>query len=90
MVCRAREVDWSWEVSPTGIESLTVELVSTHEDRRHYQGLWPYLDVEKTTRGEESLKAAAVEASRLAVVVEKRIVSEVVTVTEMEGEGGAA
>lgn len=90
MVCRAREVVWSWEASPAGIESLAVELVSKHEDRRQYQGLWPYLEVEKTTRGEESLKAAAVEASRLAVVVEKRIVSEVVTVTEMKGEGGAA
>lgn len=80
MVCRAREVVWSWDVSPAGIESLAVQLVSTHEDRRQYQGLWPYLEVEKTTRGEESLKAAAVEASRLAVVVEKRIVSEVVIV----------
>lgn len=36
-----------------------------------------YLDVEKRTRGDESLKAAAVEASRLAVIVEKRILSEV-------------
>lgn len=80
MVCRARDVDWSWVVSPAGIESLTVELVSTHEDRRPDQGLWPYLEVEKTTRGEESLKAAAVEASRLAVVVEKRIVCELATV----------
>lgn len=44
---------------------------------RQDQGSWPYLDVEKSTRGEESLKAAAVEASRLAVVVEKRIVSAV-------------
>lgn len=79
MVCRARDVDWSWEVSPAGIESLKVELVST-QDMRHDQGSWPYLEVEKSTRGEESLKAAAVEASRLAVVVEKRIVSEVATV----------
>lgn len=90
MVCKAREVVWSWDVSPAGIESLMRELVSTHKDRRQYQDLCPYLDVEKSTRGEESLKAAAVEASRLAVVVEKRIVSEVVTVTEMKGEGGAA
>lgn len=79
MVCKARDVDWSWEVSPAGIESLKVELIST-QVRRHDQGLWPYLEVEKSTRGEESLKAAAVEASKLAVVVEKRIVSEVATV----------
>lgn len=41
------------------------------------RGLRSYLDVEKRTRGDESLKAAAVEASRLAVVVKKRILSEV-------------
>ena len=73
MVCRARDVDWSWEVSPAGIESLTVDLVSTYEDRRQGQGSRSYLDVEKSTRGDESLKAAAVEANRLTVVVEKRI-----------------
>lgn len=56
-----------------------VELVSTLEDMRQYQGLWSYSDVEKRTRGEESLKAAAVEASKLAVVAEKRIVCEVAT-----------
>ena len=79
MVCRARDVDCSWEVSPAGIKSLLVELVSTQECRRQDQGLSSYLDVEKRTRGEESLKAAAVEASRLIVVVEKRIVYEVAT-----------
>lgn len=80
MVCRARDVDWSWEVSPAGIESLQAELISTRGNRRQEEGPWPYLDVEKSTRGEESLKAAAVEASRLAVVVEKRITAEVATV----------
>lgn len=89
MVCRAWDVVWSWEASPAGIESLKVDLVSTHEDRRHNQELWSYLDVEKSTRGEESLKAAAVEASRLAVVVEKRIVFEMVNVTETKLVGVA-
>lgn len=41
------------------------------------RGLGSYLDVEKRTKGDESPKAAAVEASRLAVVVvEKRMLSE--------------
>jgi hypothetical protein len=79
VVCRARDVDWIWEVSPAGIESLIVELVSIHGDRRQVRAWWAYLDVEKRTRGDESLKAVAVEASRLAVVVEKRILPEMET-----------
>ena len=43
------------------------------------RGLGSYFDVEKRTKGDESPKAAAVEASRLAVVVEKRILPGVKT-----------
>lgn len=45
-------------------------------DRRRSRGrMWAgiYSDVENRTKGEESLQAAAVEASRLAVAISKRI-----------------